>query len=106
MVNDEQLPDLILICDEQGTYYAIPQDALASWRVPEELKDVVAKLADESEVTGYATSSLQIRPIYSSQLREEQKDLTQRITSAFSQGAALEVALRRNRGYMSDQRNG
>ena len=45
-----------VLCDEAGTYYAIPPAALAQWRVPEEHTEAVARLAAEAagDTAGFA----------------------------------------------------
>lgn len=54
MASEEQRPDILIIRDDHGNYYAISQEMLGMWQVPDELKDTAAALVSESEVTGYA----------------------------------------------------
>jgi hypothetical protein len=58
MASGGELPYVVIICDEEGIYYAIPQDAIEQWQVPEGLRDTAARLAGESEVTGFVNLGL------------------------------------------------
>ena len=90
MASAEKRPDILIIRDDHGNYYAISQEMLETWQVPEELKDTAAALASESEVTGYAALNYLVMRYPSTYSRARMGNFEiQRLMSSYNQAETL-----------------
>jgi hypothetical protein len=96
MASEAKRPDIYIFRDDEGHYYAISQETLESWRVPEELKDTAAALTSESEVSGYTGPRFQVLRFKSLEDQSRMQNFEiQRLMSAYNQAETLASSVRK-----------
>jgi hypothetical protein len=96
MASEAKRPDILIFRDDQGHYYAISQETLEPWRVPEELKDTATALTSESEVTGHTTPRFQVVQFKSLESQDRMGNFEiQRLMSSYNQAETLASSVRK-----------